>query len=564
MRKTRETAAAQVSTHGDGASGQSARDTVGTASAPVGHRRACTSTPNPDHFEFTGEEPTGNSRCRRNPRQRQRSRKALEAETDAPQRRDKRPRDVPCGSFLLLDKQRAKVMRVRGKDRFREVYLHRHGESKSEDEWVPLTSMRLAFDMMIDDETETAAFLQPEMGEGGVAILQPEMGEGGGAILQPEMGEDSTATTPAAATSLEEVELLALSEALVASAAEDVETYISTSGADCERGGEASATDDAEACTGGGVDSHRYVSPAMREAAALQRVQEERRKEEENERDWSHWREWSSHDGELCARTCSWPRIDAFMCRMRSAETSSPGLLPLAADAREFNIDYIIRQLEVMRNGPLADEVHVLIQLQRGSPSQASTPAAAGDALGVCAATVRMSRRILTIEFKVVYVLPQMRNRALAKALVHFVLDDVRQQTLAGGVSWQSHSLHAMKCFVTLPHCMQTSAKFWASIGFELGQSVDAKDHKQATLPTVAHLKGNTEAWTAVRVMNSSDVGERIATRDLASRDPSTGHAAAATSSQPWLRDPPSGWAGTAGPSRAMDDEEAGGRPPSP
>ena len=50
-------------------------------------------------------------------------------------------------------------------------------------------------------------------------------------------------------------------------------------------------------------------------------------------------------------------------------------------------------------------------------------------------------------------------------------------------------------CFVTLPHCMQTSAKFWARVGFEIGRSVDAKEAKQATLPTLQQLRGSIDEW---------------------------------------------------------------------
>ena len=40
----------------------------------------------------------------------------------------------------------------------------------------------------------------------------------------------------------------------------------------------------------------------------------------------------------------------------------------------------------------------------------------------------------------------------------------------------------ALKAFVVLPHCMQVSARFWSKVGFQLGEKVDAKEHKQATL----------------------------------------------------------------------------------
>ena len=43
---------------------------------------------------------------------------------------------------------------------------------------------------------------------------------------------------------------------------------------------------------------------------------------------------------------------------------------------------------------------------------------------------------------------------------------------------------------------MQTSAKFWARVGFALGHEVDAKEHKQATLPSPHHLKGDLAQWS--------------------------------------------------------------------
>ena len=54
-------------------------------------------------------------------------------------------------------------------------------------------------------------------------------------------------------------------------------------------------------------------------------------------------------------------------------------------------------------------------------------------------------------------------------------------------------------CFVTLPHCMQTSSRFWGGVGFQLGQLVDAKEHKQATLRSVLDLPGNIDHWVVGR-----------------------------------------------------------------
>ena len=259
---------------------------------------------------------------------------------------------------------------------------------------------------------------------------------------------------------------------------------------------------------------------------ALEELQA-RRRHEARVRDFGRWREWQQLEHGLVVRSCSWGRVDEFMRRMRSA---------CAADEHaEFNIDYIIRQLEVMRDGPSANEAHVMLQLQGtgdrdgasgegGAPTRPTTRPAfssaaadddpgrpladASEALGVVAATVRMSRRLLSLEFRAIYVLPRLRRQNLANALVHFALDDVRQQVrqgqphalqaqLAEGwrVQWTEAALRSMISFVTLPHCMQTSAKFWARVGFELGKKVDPKEQKQATLRAAANLKGDVAHW---------------------------------------------------------------------
>ena len=49
---------------------------------------------------------------------------------------------------------------------------------------------------------------------------------------------------------------------------------------------------------------------------------------------------------------------------------------------------------------------------------------------------------------------------------------------------------------VVLPHCMQTSARFWLGVGFAVGEKVDNKEHKQATLRSVKDLKDAlVELW---------------------------------------------------------------------
>ena len=52
------------------------------------------------------------------------------------------------------------------------------------------------------------------------------------------------------------------------------------------------------------------------------------------------------------------------------------------------------------------------------------------------------------------------------------------------------------QAWVVLPHCMQTSAGFWARVGFELGAEVDRKEAKMAMLRSVGSLKGDVNTWS--------------------------------------------------------------------
>ena len=49
---------------------------------------------------------------------------------------------------------------------------------------------------------------------------------------------------------------------------------------------------------------------------------------------------------------------------------------------------------------------------------------------------------------------------------------------------------------MVLPHCTQTSAGFWARVGFELGAEVDKKEAKMAVLRSVGSLKGGVDSWS--------------------------------------------------------------------
>lgn len=231
---------------------------------------------------------------------------------------------------------------------------------------------------------------------------------------------------------------------------------------------------------------------------------------EAHSRDYPAWREWHHDTAALVVQSCSWDRVFEFLRLTRSA---------CAADEHaEFNIDYIIRQIETMQDGPAADEAHVMLQLRSasnhagvrdhttasGCRESSVLPASMAETLGVVAATVRMSRRLITLEFRAIYVLPRLRRQRLAEALVHFTLEDLRQQVLLG-MQWTAHDLETMVCFVTLPHCMQTSAQFWSRIGFEIGKAVDPREQKQATLRDSRCLKGCIAQWQPARLCPSSD-----------------------------------------------------------
>ena len=74
---------------------------------------------------------------------------------------------------------------------------------------------------------------------------------------------------------------------------------------------------------------------------------------------------------------------------------------------------------------------------------------------------------------------------------------------------------------MVLPHCMQTSSRFWAKVGFELGAKVDRKEHKQATLPSVANLTGDVNGWR-LRCVDLSSLPAEGATGGTDSLTPST------------------------------------------
>ena len=141
-------------------------------------------------------------------------------------------------------------------------------------------------------------------------------------------------------------------------------------------------------------------------------------------------------------------------------------------------------------------------------------------ALGVVAATAKLSRRQLVVEFRAIYVVRKLRGTSISNALVHFALMDVEKQTeeirmelsarqaASGGsnrrqaaVPWatdQRIRMDDMRAVVVLPHCMQTSASFWGRVGFNTGKLVDKQEQKQATLNNKSGLKGEAPQWLSL------------------------------------------------------------------
>ena len=183
-------------------------------------------------------------------------------------------------------------------------------------------------------------------------------------------------------------------------------------------------------------------------------------------RDYEEWREWRGQEGSaaggLTVRSCAWSRVDSFMTRIRDDEGAS------ADDNHEFNVNYIIRQLQPMRDGPADDEMHVLLQLQPSQPAGASSrPAETEAALGIVAAVAKMSRRVLSIEFKAIYVMSHLRSRRLGRQLVHLAIADLAEQTARAGRGWRrgarasSRRSWALWCCRTA--CRPRRASGWAS-----------------------------------------------------------------------------------------------------
>ena len=109
------------------------------------------------------------------------------------------------------------------------------------------------------------------------------------------------------------------------------------------------------------------------------------------------------------------------------------------------------RQLQPMRDGPSYDECHVLLALQPLTDRFSINPAVGEhQMLGVVAATGRMSRRVLSLEFKAIYVVPQLRGKSLANSMVHISVQEIGHQTNSGKTPWKADTLENMMAFVTL------------------------------------------------------------------------------------------------------------------
>jgi len=225
------------------------------------------------------------------------------------------------------------------------------------------------------------------------------------------------------------------------------------------------------------------------------------------------WYEWCNSDTGTFIRCSTWGRAAAFLLAMRERSTDT------------FNIDYIIRQLETMRHGPTETEAHLLLELQVEDvdcaamallhPGASSGPKAArsrgsgkeaAEPLGVLAATLRSSRRCPTVEFRAVYLSAHIRRRRLASAMVYLAMEMAR---LVWREQW-NQTLHVdlMQAWVVLPHCMQTSAKFWEGVGFALGQEVDRKETKMAMLRHASGLVGDFTDWALLPHRDSRAVSD--------------------------------------------------------
>ena len=299
----------------------------------------------------------------------------------------------------------------------------------------------------------------------------------------------------------------------------------------------------------------RTVNSEARQAAVERQRSDASRAEIEREvRDDGVWREWHSRingggaaTGGLCVRTCSLQRVIGYLQSVKDGS--------LAGDDPHFNISYIIRQVMPMHPGPSKDEAYILLQLRAATraphpamgahakgwraaagsveaaagPADAAgvakfppqAPAEAGEALGCLAACVRNSRGKAVIEFRAIYVAPQLRNQRVAhvraaresgptaaspahprsdapllllfQALVHFALDESREQCRQLG--WSGEKLARMSAEVTLPHCMQTSARFWERVGFHLGREVDNHEPKMAVLRELQGASDVADGW---------------------------------------------------------------------
>ena len=96
--------------------------------------------------------------------------------------------------------------------------------------------------------------------------------------------------------------------------------------------------------------------------------------------------------------------------------------------------------------------------------------------------------------------LPSTPTRPRLTATDHDLRQDARAQCLSRLRHWQPRDLDALKAWVLLPHCMQTSARFWARVGFDIGEEIDKKESKMAMLRSTTHLTGSVAEWSSQRV----------------------------------------------------------------
>ena len=116
----------------------------------------------------------------------------------------------------------------------------------------------------------------------------------------------------------------------------------------------------------------------------------------------------------------------------------------------------------------------------------------APEVLGVTVATLRQSRRCATVEFRAVYLSPQLRRRQLARAMVHFAMREAREQCLRHRCGrcqrplWAAAQLDAM----------QARRERASEKGSEGRRGEEGKRARERKRPPRAHTRAHTHTRT--------------------------------------------------------------------